>query len=231
MIAGATTSFVRGLRDSVPVGVSFFFLFLAVGGAGKVAGLSTIQATVMSIVVFAAPAQFAIFDLMVRHRPWSDIFVVTALINSRFFVMAAVLLPYFRGVSLARLLLAMPMLSASTFTVPFIRFRQSDESRPFHYYLGVAAGSYPIAVAATALGVFLVHGLADVFTQALKMILPVYFATLLAREWPKPRPLVAGLLGFTLTPLVEVVTPAFGMLATAGVVGAVFAATGGDRRE
>lgn len=206
------------------MGVSFFFLFLAVGSASRVAGLTMLQSTVMSLIVFAAPAQFAIFDLMARQRPLLDIVAVTALINSRFFVMAAALLPFFRGVSAGRILLAMPMLSASTFALPFIRFRQGAETRPFHYYLGVAAGSYPVAVAATTLGVMLAHGLATVFVQTLKMILPVYFAILLAREWPKPRPLLAGLLGFTLTPLVELIAPAFGMLATAGIVGAAFAA-------
>lgn len=224
MAGSGPTSFAQGFRDSIPVAVSFFFLFLAVGGASKVAGLTPLQSTVMSVVVFAAPAQFAIFDLMARQRPWLDLVAVTALINSRFFVMAAALLPYFRGIQPARILLAMPMLSASTFALPFMRFRQGAEARPFYYYLGVAAGSYPVAVAATSLGVFLVHGLADVFVQALKMILPVYFSTLLAREWPKPRPLVAGLLGFALTPLVELIAPAFGMLATAGIVGAAFAA-------
>lgn len=226
----APTSFEQGFRDALPVGVSFFFLFLAVGGASRVAGLSTLQSTVMSLVVFAAPAQFAIFDLMARQRPWLDILAVTALVNSRFFVMAAALLPYFRGIPTTRVLLALPMLSASTFALPFIRFKQGNETRPFHYYLGVAAGSYPVAVVATTAGVFLVHGLPDVFIQALRMILPVYFATLLAREWPKPRPLIAGFLGFTLTPLVEVVVPGFGLLATAGIIGAAFAAAGSPRR-
>lgn len=219
MADGAKSSFFQGLRNAVPVGVSFFFLFLAVGIASKAAGLTVLHSVLMSLVVFAAPAQFVVLDLMGHNRPWLDILAATFVINSRFFVMATTLVPYFRGTSLPRILGAIPMLSASTFAVPFIRFKQDADVRPFEYYLGVSAGSYPIAVAATALGLLLVQNLPLLLLDMFKMILPIYFTTLLAKEWPKSRPLLAGLLGFVGTPLVELITPGFGMMLIAVVVG------------
>ncbi len=220
MVDGAKSSFFQGLREAIPVGVSFFFLFLAVGVSSKAAGLTILHSTLMSLVVFAAPAQFVVLDLIGHNRPWLDILAATFIINSRFFVMAATLVPYFRETSLPRILAAIPMLSASTFAVPFVRFKQAADIRPFEYYLGVAAGSYPIAVAATVLGLLLVQNLPLWLHDMFKMILPIYFTTLLAKEWPKSRPLLAGLLGFVGTPLVELITPpGFGMMLIAVVVG------------
>ena len=215
----AARSFQHGLRDSVPLGISFFFIFLAVGAASKAVGLTLGTATIMSLVVFAAPAQLAIFDLMGHHRPWLDILAATVIINARFFVMSATLLPYFRGTPLPRILAAMPMLSASTFTVPFIRFKQAADVRPFAYYLGVSAGSYPVAGAATALGLLLVQDIPGWALESLKMILPIYFTTLLAREWPNRLPLLAGLAGFVITPFAEIAAPAAGMILTPLLVG------------
>ena len=69
------------------------------------------------------------------------------------------------------------------------------------------------------LGLLLVQNLPLWLLEMFKMILPIYFTTLLAKEWPKSRPLLAGLLGFVGTPLVELVTPGFGMMLIAVVVG------------
>jgi predicted branched-subunit amino acid permease len=223
-------SFLLGLREALPVGVSFFFLFLAVGVASKTAGLNAFHSMLMSLVVFAAPAQFVVLDLMAHQRPWLDILAATVIINSRFFVMTATLLPYFRGTPVSRVLAALFMLSASTFAVPFMKFKQAADVRPFEYYLGISAGSYPVAVAATGLGLLLVQGLSVELLDTFRMILPVYFATLLAREWPKRRPLLAGLLGFVGTPLGEFLSPAFGMMLAATMIGLGLALSHGGKK-
>lgn len=223
-------SFLLGLREAIPVGVSFFFLFLAVGVASKTAGLNVLHSMLMSVVMFAAPAQFAVLDLMAHQRPWLDILAATFIINSRFFVMTATLLPYFRGTPVPRVLAALFMLSASTFVVPFMKFRQTADVRPFEYYLGVSAGSYPVAVVATGLGLLMVQGLSPQLLDTFRMILPIYFTTLLAKEWPKCRPLLAGLLGFVGTPLGELLSPAFGMMLVATMTGVGLALSHGGKK-
>jgi predicted branched-subunit amino acid permease len=207
--------------------VSFFFVFLAVGAASRAAGLTLFQSTLMSLVVFAAPAQFVMLDLISHHRAWLDILGATAIVNSRFFVMSATLVPHFRGTSNARILAALPLLSASTFAVPFLRVKQVGDVKPFQFYLGVSMASYPVAVVATGLGLLVAQGVSPVVRDGLQMILPLYFATLLAGEWPRLRPVLAGFLGFVGTPVAEQLAPGYGLMLVAVIIGMAVGLPGG----
>lgn len=218
-MGSARRAALLGARDALPVTVTFSFLFVAVGAAGQAGGLDLWQGVAMTALVFAAPAQFAAIEL-IEARAWLPAVLAVAVINFRFMLMAASIAPYLGQPSRRTLFPALQMLSASTFATSFPRLRGGEIDHPFAFYIGVCLGAFPTAVTATAVG-YLVQSGTPAWMQALLVtLLPVYFSTFLARAWPNARFLVAGLLGFFLTPLVELVVPGFALVVTSLLVAA-----------
>lgn len=215
-------AFLAGLSDAIPVSVSFFFLFLAVGATSANAGLSVLQGTMMTVLVFAAPAQLIIADMVANHAIGA-LLLTTFVINFRFSVMSAALLPFFPGIGQRRLLGGLAMISASTFGVSFIRYKNTraplSPDGAFSYYLGVSVLSFGTAIVSTIIGAFVATRADTAFLEVIKLILPLYFVTLLAREWGKARPLIAAGTGFVLAGIAEPLMPHFGLVIAAVVVG------------
>lgn len=216
--------FVAGLADAIPVSISFFFLFLAVGATSANAGLDLMQGVVMSLLVFAAPAQLIIAD-MAANQNIGALLLTTFVINFRFTVMSTALIAFFRSVSKGALFGGLAMLSASTFGVSFIRFKDQNDPltgpEMFRYYLGVSVLSFGTAALSTLLGALLASRANAAVLEVTKLILPLYFATLLAREWGKAKPLIAAGLGFVCAAIAEPLYPNFGLVIAAVLVGLV----------
>jgi predicted branched-subunit amino acid permease len=223
-----------GAREGVPVGITFFLAFLGVGAVFRVAALGDAQAVASTLLLMSGPAQVALVDTLRDHQSLTALLLAVAIINGRYFVMSAVLAPAFRRVSLVRLLLPWTFLSTTTFASTYAAVRRPEAAaRPLAFFLGLSAVSTPAAVLGTLAG-YHAAGLLPARLQAtVDMILPLYFVILLAREWPQARPLLAGALGFTLTPLLESLTPGLGMLLASLIAGVGLALWGpvGERKH
>jgi predicted branched-subunit amino acid permease len=165
-----------------------------------------------------------LLDGLAAGQPVLAIVLAVALINGRYAVMSAVLAPWFRRVPLWRLLLPLGLLSTSTFAVTQAGLRRRAIARaPLAFFLGVCTAAVPPAVIGTLLGYHLTSLLPGAVAATVGMILPVYFATLLAREWPDRPALGSAVLGFALTPLAQWVLPGFGLVLPGAIVGLAFA--------
>ncbi|MCH8504646.1 MAG: AzlC family ABC transporter permease [Ectothiorhodospiraceae bacterium] len=211
---------LKGMRDALPVTLTFSFLFVAGGAASQSGGLNLPQGLAMTALVFAAPAQFAAIELM-AGQAWLPAMLAIMVINFRFLLMAASITPYLGAPPRRALFPALQMLSASTFATTFPRVRGGELAYPFPFYLGVCLGAFPTALAGTAVGYLVQADNMPWLQDLLITLLPVYFTTFIARAWPNTRFLMAGLLGFFLTPLVSALVPGFGLVITALLV-AVF---------
>jgi predicted branched-subunit amino acid permease len=119
--------------------------------------------------------------------------------------MSAALAPYFAGTHRLKLLLSCHFVSASSFIVPYLRFQTERESgRPklsgnhnLDFFLGVGVTSFLIWVVGSGVGYGIALGVPHRFDEALKFILPGYFAGLLVvemRGWTMPLVCLASLL-------------------------------------
>ncbi len=215
--------FAAGLREGVPVGLTFLLAFLGVGAAFRWVGLGPIEALLSTLLLMSGPAQLAVLDGLADGRPVLATVLAVTLINGRYAVMSAVLAPHLRRVPLWRLVLPLTLLSTSTFAVTQAWLRRAHAPRePLAFFWGVCAAAVPPAVVGTLLGYHLTGLLTAALAATVGMILPVYFATLLAREWPNRSGLAAALLGFLLTPLAERCLPGLGLLLPGAIVGLVF---------
>jgi predicted branched-subunit amino acid permease len=189
-----SVSFREGARAAVPVWIAFTTSSFALGVAAKAHGLHWGEITLMSALVYAGPAQFAVLKAFGAGKPALQILFATLLLNLRFLPMSATLAPYFRGVGRLRLYVAAQFISASSFVVPYFHFqRQEQESEPgettaakcesnLGFFLGVGVTSFSVWVAGTVVGYWAALHVPAGFEEGMKFILPGYFACLLASE-------------------------------------------------
>lgn len=193
------SSFLQGCRDSLPVCLTFMFLFSSIGALAGKAGFSLLQATAMTLTVHAAPLQ----ALIVQQSDTLGIaalLVATVVVNFRFVIMSSVLAEQFQHVSLGRSLLSAQLLSISTFTLSSRCGRGAADMHA--YYLGCGVATLGCAIAATAAGHYVGATPSVVVAQLIAIILPVHFTALACHAPNGNRTLQATVAGFALTPVI-----------------------------
>jgi predicted branched-subunit amino acid permease len=230
---GPGRAFAAGARTAIPVGITFFFAFLGVGAVFRVAGLEVAQASLSTLVLMSGPAQMALVDGIRGGQPLAALILAVCVINGRYLVMSAAAAPSFGRVPLGRLLLPWTFLSTTTFATLYTGLRDPGvRSQPLAYFWGLIAVSVPGAVLGTVAGHEAAGLMSGSIQATVEMILPIYFATLLAREWPRRQPLVAAGLGLAWTPICQHLLPQAGLLLASVAVGlAVGLVPGKEDRE
>ena len=215
-----------GIFDSGPICIAFLFLGLSFGAISNSYHISLFQTLIMSLFIYAMPLQVVLVD-MIKHGSTILAVLITAIvINFRFSLMSATLLPYFKKVKSWLILITFPLLSASGFTVSHVKF--DSPSKPadldhFYYYIGVAGTGFLVSLVFTLLG-FFISGIEDsiFITTLLTMILPIHFTALTAMRWPKFRFIFATLLGFLLMPVGRLVSSEYALIVAPILVGLAF---------
>jgi predicted branched-subunit amino acid permease len=188
--------FYQGVKAAVPIWIAFVPSSLAWGITAQAHGLKLEEVILMSAWVYSGPAQFAVLAPLAEGKSSLQVLVAGFLMNLRFLPMSAALAPYFKGVKRTRLLFASQVVSASSFIVPYLQFQKEREGvseasdsilpvdgyRNLAFFLGVGATSFCVWVAGSGVGYGFALGVPAGFDEALKFILPGYFAGLLAVE-------------------------------------------------
>jgi predicted branched-subunit amino acid permease len=225
-----SVSFREGARAAVPVWIAFTTSSFALGVAAKAHGLDWGEITLMSALVYAGPAQFAVLEAFGAGKPALQILFATLLLNLRFLPMSATLAPYFGGVGRLKLYFASHFISASSFVVPYFHFqRQEEESGPgettvakaesnLAFFLGVGLTSFTVWVAGTAVGYWAALHVPARFEEGMKFILPGYFACLLASEIKGRMAALVCAASLLLAVPGALWNPDWGWIVTAGVV-------------
>ena len=88
-------AFMRGLQAVAPALIPTGAWGLVTGVAMLQAGLTTVQALGMTLLVYAGSAQLAALPLLAGSAPLSVILLTAAVVNLRFVIFSAALQPYF----------------------------------------------------------------------------------------------------------------------------------------
>ena len=194
MLSGAR--FRQGMRAAVPIWIAFVPSSVAWGIAAQAHGLTLQEILLMSAVVYSGPAQFAVLAPLAEGKSALQVLIAGFLMNLRFLPMSMTLAPFFRGVKRLPLALASHVVSASSFIVPYLQFEKERESNAAEvqtldgpgnlaFFVGVGATSLLVWIAGTGIGYGVALGFPPGFEEALKFILPGYFAGLLVVEMRK----------------------------------------------
>jgi len=212
----------RGFRAGVSVIPSFIAIFIGFGVAARVADVPAPAAVLLTIAVFAAPAQFAIIELTGQGAAAIvQMIFAGVLINLRFFLMSLTLSHLFTGVPRLRMLTSAQFVAASTFLLTFFQSRKKSERVNLHeFFISMAVVVFPAAVVGTLIGVAFGANLPPAFMFGASLFLPVYFALLLSSDVKGRYEIMAVLCGFVFTPPVEMLLPGWGVFVSALGVGA-----------
>jgi predicted branched-subunit amino acid permease len=224
-----SSRFRQGMKAAIPIWIAFVPSSLAWGIAAQAHGLTLDEVVLMSAWVYSGPAQFAVLVPLAEGKSALQVGVAGFLMNLRFLPMSMALAPFFRGVNRLPLFFASHVISASSFIVPYLQFQNEPAANPnesaaarstagygrLAFFLGVGATSFTVWVIGTAVGFAAARGFPPGVEEALKFILPGYFAGLLAVEMKsRTMALVCALSLITAIPG-ALVSPGWGWLVTA----------------
>jgi predicted branched-subunit amino acid permease len=223
--------FRQGMKAAIPIWIAFVPSSLAWGIAAQAHGMRFAEIVLMSAWVYSGPAQFAVLAPLAEGKSPLQVLLAGFLMNLRFLPMSAALAPYFHGVNRLILLISSHVVSASSFIVPYLQFQNERQHagdsglteiiagyENLAFFLGVGASSFFVWVVGSAFGYAVALGFPAGFEEALKFILPGYFAGLLVvemRGWAMPVVCLAALLSAVPGALMS---PGWGWLLTASLV-------------
>lgn len=226
-----TSHLRQGMKAAIPIWIAFVPSSIAWGIAAQAHGLDLEEAVLMSAWVYSGPAQFAVLEPLASGKPSLQVLIVSFFMNLRFLPMSAALAPYFRGVRRLKLLLSCHFVSASSFIVPYLQFQKerqdadklhaedaADGERHLHFFLGVGMTSFLVWVVGTGAGYAAALGVPAGFEEALKFILPGYFAGLLALEIRESTIRLMCLVSLAAAVPAALISPVWGWLTMAALI-------------
>lgn len=170
-------SFARGAKDVGSVLLGIFPVGMAFGIAARQCGFSAVEASLMSLLVFAGASQFIGVALIAAGAGLVEVAVTTFFVNLRHVLMSASLSVHLSGTGRALRSLLAHGITDETFGVSIARFSHG-ESSPW-YMAGVSLPFYLTWNAATVAGYLAGEVLPGLVREAMQFALPAVFISLL----------------------------------------------------
>jgi 4-azaleucine resistance transporter AzlC len=194
------------------------------GVVARQAGLSSLAAVVMSLVVFAGSAQFAAVAVIGAGGSLAAALVAAALMNSRFLAMGIALAPSLPGGAARRAAQGQAVVDAS-----WAMALRGDGTFDRWFLFGATAAQYVTWALGTVAGVIGRGLLGSTDRFGLDAVFPAFFLALLLTEARKPGGLPVALGGAAIAIALSPFTPAGVPILAAGVA-AVWGAAWQARR-
>lgn len=168
----------RALTDGWPIVLTAVVVGIAFGIAAREGGLTPLEATGMSVLIFGGASQFAAVDLIGRGAPPLLIIGSVLLINLRHLLMGASLRTHLGGRSLGERLVAAYLLTDESFAMSIARYRRGGGGLGYYLTFGVAV--WAGWNSGTVLGATLVSGAVDPQRFGLDFAITATFVAIVA---------------------------------------------------
>jgi 4-azaleucine resistance transporter AzlC len=195
-------SWRAGIRAAVPYAIAGFLLSLSFGVLAREAGFSTVQAIVMSAIVFAGSSQFAAVSIVSAGGGIGAAVGAAALMNSRFLAMGIALAPSLPGKPAKRAAQGQTVVDAS-----WAMANRGDGTFDRWFLFGSTAIQYVTWVTGTAVGALAGDVIGDPHKLGLDAIYPTFFLALLFAELRSGRARGAAALGAVIALVLVPVAP------------------------
>ena len=207
------------LRDSLGIMVSAGGFGLVYGLAARAAGFSPLEASAMSVFVFAGAAQFVAVGYVVAAVPWYAIVGLTAFLNARHVLYSAALAPYLADrPKWVRAAMA-HLLTDEAFALAIAHFRRTGHGDVRGYLVGAMVSTFIPWNLATIIGLTIGEGIPDPNRFGLDVIFPAAMGGLAVGLITGRRELVAAISGAVIGVAVGLAwDPAAGIIA-GGILG------------
>ncbi|MBN1583654.1 MAG: AzlC family ABC transporter permease [Anaerolineae bacterium] len=169
-----------GLAQASPIVMGYIPIGFAFGVLAQKAGLSTWNAVLMSLLVYAGSAQLIAVGLFATGASPVSVIVTTFVVNLRHLLMSAALSPYLRRWRAHELAAFAYHLTDETFAVHSMRFPSGQASKIQAFTINVIAQTS--WVLGTWMGGMVGQLIGDVRPLALDYALPAMFIALLVMQ-------------------------------------------------
>ena len=202
------------MLDGFGISVSVVGFGLIFGLSARAAGLSPLDATAMSVLVFAGASQFAAVGYIAGGLPWLGVVLATGLINARHFLYSAALAPYFAQEGRVIRAVRAHVLTDEAFALSIAHFTRIGRTDSFGYWWSAIAVTFIPWNIASLVGVLIGGAIPDPARFGLDVIFPAAMAGLAVALIVGRRELVAALSGAVMGVAVGLaLDPAVGLVA------------------
>jgi 4-azaleucine resistance transporter AzlC len=209
----------RLLMDSLGIMVSASGFGLVYGLSARAAGFSPLEASAMSVIVFAGASQFVAVGYVLVGFPWLAIVLLTAFLNARHVLYAAALAPYLADKPRPLRAVMAHVLTDEAFALAIAHFRRIGRADVRGYWLGAIVSTFIPWNLATLAGVTIGGGIPEPSRFGLDVIFPAAMGGLAVGLITGRRELVAAVAGAVIGVAVGLAwDPAAGIIA-GGVIG------------
>ena len=171
----------QGVLDGLPLLGGYIPVAISFGVIAVQAGFTTLEATLISVFIYAGASQFLLVAMVAAGSPsWSAV-CMTMLVNVRHVVYAPNLVPYLTQSKAWPLL--MHGLTDQIFAIAHTRLPQMADAEKVDWFKGVSLVAWVSWIAGTALGGIAGDSLAQkwpVLDSVMPFALPALFLVLLA---------------------------------------------------
>lgn len=124
------------IAEGWPIFVTAVVVGIAFGVTARQAGLSVLETSATSVIIFAGAAQFVAVDLLRTGAPIPLIVLTVLLLNARHLLMAAAIRPFVATAPLRERLGLAYLLTDETFAMAVGWFRRGNRDRTYYLVFG-----------------------------------------------------------------------------------------------
>jgi 4-azaleucine resistance transporter AzlC len=209
----------RLLMDSLGIVASASGFGLVYGLSARAAGFSPLEASAMSVIVFAGASQFVAVGYVLGGFSWLAIVLLTAFLNARHLLYAAALAPYFADEPRSLRAAMAHVLTDEAFALAIAHFRRIGRADVRGYWMGAVISTFIPWNVATLVGVTIGGSIPDPTRFGLDVIFPAAMGGLAVGLITGRRELVAAVSGAVIGVAIGLAwDPAAGIIA-GGVIG------------
>lgn len=215
---GIPAGMLRGARDSISLLLGFLPLGMAFGIAAREYGLSALEASLMSLLVYAGTSQFIAIALIAGGAGVLEVAITTFFVNLRHALMSASLAVYLRDAPRRFLSLLAFHLTDETFGLSITRFARAEADR--WYLLGANLVTYTTWNAGTLAGHAAGELLPPLVRDSMAFALPAVFLSLLVMSCRDRIAVVVAIFSSALSVALYLWQISFGNVILVGLAGA-----------
>lgn len=169
----------RGIAVGFPIMLGYLPIAIAYGVLAKQAGLSLVELTMMSVLVFAGASQFMGANMIAVGAGAAEIIVATFVLNFRQFVMSLSFMNRFRDIGRTWKVPLSLGLTDETFAVSSLHTKEAREDKGALFYLALLLTAYFSWIAGSLLGGVLGEIIPETLSQSMGIALYAMFIGLL----------------------------------------------------
>lgn len=175
---------IDGLKSCLPVMIGYFPVAVTFGIAGIAAGLTPVQVTLISVLVYAGASQFLLLASIKAGTPWLWVVALCSLLNARHLLYGPLLSRFLPTPLRGRLKVAF-LLTDEVFATAFNRLDRVAPGQRQAWMTALGLGAWLTWIAGTVVGVYAGDGLErhyPMLSQVMRFALPALFMALVCQS-------------------------------------------------